>query len=426
MRRGRITPGALLAAALALTPARARADDLANTIRWRWRDLRGSVGAFAQAQLELNSSSEPAVSDDGRRLLDVDRFALRRANVLADVAGPWFALALETTASTLHGGTFALSQGHATLRLPRDPDDGPAKVALSAGLLRVPFGWHNRVGARVWGFVEAPLAARALFPGQSDLGASVHGAIGWFRYDLAWMNGHPVGDRSFPLLAPNGPRDGVGRVGVVASALRGALRVEGGVSALYGEGFSPGAPATPDVIAYRDVNQTGVLDPANLVLIPGRPAIAARTFARWAAGVDLVVRAEPLRAWRFEVVAEAVYALNLDRGVEPADPVASSRDLRELGWSVGTVHTLFDRAVLGVRVDGYDPDVDARARVAGRVVPADRSYLTASFLLGLALSATNRLVAQYDLVVDHLAVDTSGRPTDQRNDAFTARLQVGL
>lgn len=412
--------------AIALSSHSARADDVANTVRWRWRDLRGSVGAFAQAQLEVNAASEPRVSDDGRRLLSLDRFTLRRANVLADVSGPWFALAIETTANTVNGMTFGLTQGFGTLRWPRSSDDGPAKVALTAGLFRVPFGWHNRVGSRVWGFAEGPLAIRALFPGQSDLGAALGGVIGWLRYDLALMNGHPVGDRSFPLLAPNGPRELVGRLGVQTAARRGALRIEGGVSALHGTGLSPGAPATPDTIAYRDINQTGVIDPSNLVLIPGRPAIASRAFTRWALGADLVVRAEPSRAWRFEVVVEGVYAQNLDRGVEPADPITSSGDLRELGWSVGTVHTLFDRALLGVRVDGYNPDVDASGRVGGRVVPADRSYLTTSFLLGLSLSATNRLTAQYDLVVDHLAIDAAGRPTDQRNDAFTARLQVGL
>lgn len=413
----------VLAGALTLHAGGALAQESDGAIRWAHGALRGSVAAYLQAELQVRAGSESLVSADGRSLLQFDRFLLRRANVYADVRGPWFDLLLETTANTLDGATFGLNRAYGTLRWPRAPTDAPPRVALSVGLMRVPFGWQNRAGAREWIFAEPTLAMQAFFPGLSDLGAQVHGAVGWLRYEVAVMNGHPVGDRSFPLLAPSGPQDVVGRVGV---SLGREVHLEGGVSALYGQGFDAGSPATPDTIAYRDVNQTGVLDPSNLVLIPGRPSVAARTFPRWALGADAVVYARPHRRWRFFAFAEACVAQNLDRAVNVADPVASSTDTRELGWAIGTVHTLFDHVLLGARIDGYDANADLLSRQAGRLVPASQFYLTVSVLVGYALDGTNRLVLQFDHIDDHLALDAAGRPADLRNDAFTARLQVGL
>ncbi len=416
----------LVVAALVSFSAPALAQEADPALHWQRGALRGTVSAYLQAELQLHAESETAVSADGRSLLQFDRFLLRRANVYADVRGPWFDLVLETTANTVNGPVFGLAQAYGTLRWPRDPTDDPPRAALSVGLLRAPFGWQNRVGAREWGFTEPTLAVRAMFPGQSDLGARVHGALAWLRYDVAVMNGHPIGDRSFPLLAPSGPQDIVGRVGVAVRSASRETAFEAGVSALWGRGFDAGSPATPDTIAYRDVNQTGVLDPANLVLVPGHPAVPAQSFSRWALGLDAVVRARPHRRWRFMAFAEAVVAQDLDRAVAVADPVTTGVAAREVGWAVGTVHTLFDHAVVGVRVDGYDPNADFLAPQAGRLVPASQAYVTASVLVGYALDATNRVVLPYDHIADHLAVDAAGRPTDLHNDAFTARLQVGM
>lgn len=416
----------LLAVAALLVPSIAVAQAPAPGLTWRRGAFSGRVSAYLQGELQLREGSEAALSDDGRRSLNFDRFLLRRVRLIGTVETRWAQLLVELDGNTVDGPAVGVQNAEATLRWLRTPDAPLPLASLTVGLFRIPFGYQNLQNARVWGFLEPSLAVQAMFPGQSDLGARVAGAVGWFRYSAAVMNGHPVEDRSFALGAPAGPNDFVGRLGLDVAFARASTRLQAGLSALHGRGFHPGSPATPDTIVYRDINQTGALDPSGLMLVPGQPAVPARTFARWAVGADVALNVQPLRAWRFLVFAEALYAQNLDRGVNVANPVAGSADIREIGWVVGTVHTLFDHLVLGVRLDGYDPDADALTRANGRYVPADQSYLTAAFLLGYELDATNKVLVQYDLVRDHLAIDAAGRPTDLRNDRLTARLQVGM
>jgi hypothetical protein len=44
----------------------------------------------------------------------------------------------------------------------------------------------------------------------------------------------------------------------------------------------------------------------------------------------------------------------------------------------------------------------------------------------VVLPEVARLVFQYDVIVDHLARDTRGVPTDLRNNQWTLRLQVAM
>jgi hypothetical protein len=198
------------------------------------------------------------------------------------------------------------------------------------------------------------------------------------------------------------------------------------VSALAGTGFHAGTPATPDMLLYRDVDQSGTFDPRNVVLVPGQPATASRTFARWGAALDVALTAQPVPRWRFTVFAEAAYALNLDRGVLPADPVLAGVATREIGWAVGYVQTLFDYVVAGLRVEGYDPDADRVVAENGRLVRSDASYFVATFHLALALDRSTLLGVEYVAVRDHLAIDAAGRPTDLRNNVLLCRLQAGF
>ena len=124
--------------------------------------------------------------------------------------------------------------------------------------------------------------------------------------------------------------------------------------------------------------------------------------------------------------AELVRAKNLDRGLVVADPVAASRDLRELGWYVGATQELTPWAMIGVRYDLYDPDADAREQRPFAVVPKDASFRTWSFMAAARWQRVGRLVAQYDHHRNALGREPSGAPTTLADDAFTLRAEVNF
>jgi hypothetical protein len=62
----------------------------------------------------------------------------------------------------------------------------------------------------------------------------------------------------------------------------------------------------------------------------------------------------------------------------------------------------------------------------GRLIPADASVKTYSPLVGLVFPDRVRLLIQYDAIVDKLARDRQGVPTDLENDQITLRLQGEL
>lgn len=377
---------------------------------------------YVQAQYENHQESEGQLSADGRRLLNQDRFALRRGRLVVGLDHRWTQLLLELDVNTVQGVAVGVRQAEATLRLPPD-SDGRSPAALTLGMLRTPFGHEVLRSARDRVFAENATVSQAFFPGESDLGARAQGAIGWFRYAVAVVNGHPIDEPRFGAQAPIAPRDFVGRVGV--DLRRTDLRITAGLSALGGSGFHPGTPQGVDGLGVRDANESGVLTPDDLVLIQGRAAVRSQTFARFAAGVDASIEARLGSRARLSAYAEAMFGQNMDRGLFISDPVAYGFDLRGLGVIAGASATLFDRAIVGARFDWYNPNVDSTASQAGRVVVAPRDLWTLSLLAGVALpGAATRLIAQYDLVRDHLALGVDGLPTDLANNRFTLRVQV--
>jgi hypothetical protein len=123
--------------------------------------------------------------------------------------------------------------------------------------------------------------------------------------------------------------------------------------------------------------------------------------------------------------AELVRAKNLARGTFAADPIAASRDLRELGWYVGATQELTRWAMIGVRYDLFDPDADSQERRPFAIVPKDSSLATWSFL-AMARWKKARLVAEYDRRTNHLGRDASGAPTNLADDSLTFRAVVGF
>ncbi len=87
---------------------------------------------------------------------------------------------------------------------------------------------------------------------------------------------------------------------------------------------------------------------------------------------------------------------------------------------------LGERAFAGVRFDYYDPNLDAFDSRSGMLLPRNETVTTLSPLLGVRLPPHVRAALQYDLVIDNLARDGRGVPTDLANNRVTLRLQVDL
>lgn len=412
-----------------------------------------TISGFTQVDWVMSrESSQDEVAQDGRPLNE-DRFAVRRARIRVERAYGLVHGVAEIDANTNDGlqvrpinvetslkwpaetpysrTPWALDPGGSRPRYSmRDGDArspfGPALwFRVSAGLIRTLFGFETPEWDFDRPFLERSTVMNALFPGTFDLGANIVGGFHFVRYALAVMNGAPIGDRTFAGRDPNRSKDLVFRVGGASSIGDDhTVTVEGGVSGLSGRGFHRGNPATTDVIQWQDANADGVVDnPTELNIIPGAPATPSESFKRFAVGADLrvSVRVPILGALRLR--GEIVRGSNLDRGLYVSDPVAATRDLRQLGWYVGGSQEITRWAEVGVRYDRYDPDSDAREQEPFAVVPRDLSQSTLA-VSAIARLWVVRLMAEYDHRNNALGRDASGRPTTLADDSFTLRSEM--
>ncbi len=396
-------------------------------------------------------SSQNEVTQDGQPLNE-DRFLLRRARLRGERDLGMFHGALELDANTLNGvqvrpvnaeATFKWPPERAYARTPwaADPagalgrasgDGPPARLdssaggpwfMVSAGLFRTPFGFEVAESERERPWLERSSMSNGLFPQSFDLGLRVLGGFRALRYAFALMNGEPLGERTFPGRDPNESKDLVFRLGG-ASALTEAFQLEGGVSGVTGRGFHRGAPASVDVLRWRDTNGDGAVDALQeLTITPGSPATPSSSFKRFAVGADLRARLRLPVLGELAVRAEIVRGSNLDRGLFVSDPVAATRDVRQLGYYVGMSQELTRWALVSVRYDRYAPDADAREQEPFAVVPRDSAITTWSFALA-GRFGPGRLVAQYDKRENKLGRDVAGRPATLADDAFTVRAEV--
>lgn len=296
-----------------------------------------------------------------------------------------------------------------------------AELELSArlGLQRIPFGFDAIESPLSRPVLERTNATRALFPGQRDLGIGAEVRYGAVKLQLALMNGAPVGEFGPGGVDLESGKDIVGHIGVEAQPFE-HLAVSAGLSGLSGHGLHAGTPATKDGLAWSDGNEDGFVALSELTVIPGSPATASSGFSRFALGADARVRIALPVLGELQLRAEIVRAKNLDRGLEPADPVASGRDLRELGFLLGGALELTRWAQLGVQYDEYRPDDDARRAVGAEVVPLDARYSTLAFALAARLPPL-RLLAEYDHNDNPLGRAANGSPARLRDDAFILR-----
>ena len=382
-----------------------------------------TLSAFAQADAVLSSQASVDELDPstGQPLNELS-VTLRRLRVKLSASRWIFSAAGEVEANTLAGLNLRLFSAAVSARWP---SEGAPVVQLRAGLLRIPFGREVQTDALQRAFLEPATLAQALFPGAFDLGAELSGAWRFLRYQVAVMNGEPVGERALPAKDPNAAKDVMGRLGV-AGAPASALRLEAGVSGLWGTGFHAGQPATKDTLAWRDANEDGLVQSTELQVVGGLPATASAGFNRFALGADLCVEVAVPTLGTLEVSGEFVWAKNLDRGLFVADPVSTGRDLRELGWSVAVTQQLPLGFAVGLRGDVYNPDADAADQQGVRRVPVDSSLTTWTAMASWRWRRTARLLAQYEHQTNALGRGLGGAPTTLGADRFTLRAEVAF
>jgi hypothetical protein len=300
-----------------------------------------------------------------------------------------------------------------------------ALIEARAGLIRVPFGHDVREEPLHRRFLEPSTMAAALFPGYFDLGGELSGTWRALHYELAVMNGEPVGERAFPAADPNSAKDIVGRIGV-SNRLFDRVDVELGGSGLWGTGFHRGSPATKDVIVWHDANEDGQVQTSELQVIGGLPATPSANFQRFALGADLRAAIEVPKLGELELVGELIWAKNLDRGLYISDPVALGRDQRELGWSLALVQLLPLGFLAGVRWDTYNPDADQVDQQGASRVPIDASVSTLSVMAAWRWRTTARLIAQHDHQRNAFGRSANGTPQTLGADRFTVRGEVAF
>ncbi len=378
---------------------------------------------FIQADGQLyDRSSQDEVDPSTGTALNQTRFFIRRGRVRLDLDHARMAGSLEIDASTTNGPSAGLIDAEVTVRARARDDDGRAWGDATVGLLRTPWGYEALQRDQDRFFLERSSMSRALFPGVYDLGLRARGGWRFIEAQVGFLNGDPLAERAFPVQDPNRAKDLVGRVGVLGR--RGRVGFAAGLSGLTGTGFHRGTPETKDVLVWRDQNEDGLVQLSEIQVIPGSAATPSRNFRRFALGADARATIAVPRLGALDLFGEAGWASNLDRGLVPADPVATGRDLRERGWVVGFVQALGAHAAIGARADDYDPDADASELRAVAVVPVDARFTTWTATAAWRWHTLDRITLEYQHGRNPLGRSASGAPATLGGDSLALRGQL--
>jgi hypothetical protein len=380
-------------------------------------------GAYLQSQYDWVQSSQDQLTQSGG-LLNKDRFLIRRAR--ASVVGEWeyAAFAVELDANTTNGPQVDLRKAEASLQY-RPDRARPPLVMATLGQFDTPFGYELVESPRTRWFMERSTASQGWWPGEPDLGVRLAGALGFFRWTIAALNGEPLGESTpYALQAPLSAKSVVFRLGFDTTP-RPDLQLAGGISSLRGRGFDPGTPSTKTGIQYTDIFGNGTVTLSDFSPVPAAAGTPAKTFERWAVGADVRLN---YRWWPgvLKVYGEFMLGSNMDRGQYYADPVLTGIDQRELGYYFGALQEITRYGIVGLRFDHYDPNSNAFDKRYGQLLPYSQAIDTTSLLGGLTLPDRARLVLQYDIVRNQLARDGVGLPKNLPSNACTLRLQVQL
>lgn len=381
-------------------------------------DLTGYVQADAVA---WSQASVDELDPSTGQPLNEDRFLIRRGRLRAEAHRDALSAAIEFDGNTQAGPAARVVSAQVGWTFA--PGDQPLAV-VTAGLFKIPFGVEVPASERDKPFLEPPAVSRALFPGNYDAGAMAAGRYGLARWSLAIMNGAPVGDAQWKGKDPASSYDVVGRLGADVAGPR-RLRIEAGVSALSGTGLHPGTPPTKDGIQWVDDNQNGRVDPTEIQIVPGSPGEPSHTFSRNALGADLQVHWCLCALGVGSAFVEAALATNLDRGLVYADPVAASRDLRQLGFALGAVQDVGDHLQVGARYDRYDADRDAMDREGVDLINVHKVFSTLA-VMATARWYDARVIVEYDHERNPFGRGDDGAPATRAADRLTFRAQVGF
>lgn len=381
------------------------------------------ISGYLHAQYQHSAASEDQVNASGAPLNETE-FVLRRARVRFLRVWDFASGNLELDANTVRGVTVGIRRAEASVFYRGgNAQNRPPLVGLAVGIVDLPFGFELVESARDRIFMERTLASTALFPTEADAGARLYGAYSALRYAVAVTNGEPV-DRNGLPHDPNAAKDISGRFGAEGELARG-FTLGGGTSFVTGTGFHRGQPGRKSVIRWRDDNEDNVLQPTEIIATPGSAATPSKNFDRWVLGLDLEASLTTSLG-RTIAYGEAFVASNYDRGYVPADPAASSIDVREAGGYVALAQELTKHGLVAVRASIYDPNSDIIEVRAQKTVPKTQTVKTFSALGALSLPGRARLSFQYDFIKDYLARDLQGVPTDADNNRWTLRLGVDL
>lgn len=387
--------------------------------------VRGfGYGGYIQAQYLHSQISEDQLQQGGTPL-NRDQFALRSARLRVEQGYEYTAYGLELDATTTRSPILSIRRAEATLlyRGETPETNAPPLVALSVGVIDLPFGFEVAESVRTRLFMERTVASSALFPTQNDVGARLFGGWRFARYAFALVSGEPFGGSSWPS-DPNSAKDLLGRLGG-EGALSDTIALSGGASFAFGKGFHPGRSAVKDSLFWRDDNQDGIATSTEIVGIAGSSASPSSNFERFALGADLELQvATPIGASR--LYGEVYVASNHDRGLVVSDPVVTGVDVRQWGGYLALSQDITEYAVVALRAELYNPNADVFDQRRGEFVPSNQRIVTVSPAIGLILPKRARLLGQYDFVDDHFARNLLGVPTDAKNDQWTIRLQVEL
>jgi hypothetical protein len=413
--------------------------------------LNGPGVLNAQGQL---AGAAGQSGDANALVLNQNRFFLRRARLrLADryergsFAGDY---ALQVDANTIAGPALGLRDAEIgltwTLRARQEAksetivvggghSDGrerDLRIRVGAGMFRSPFGYDTYQlshAARL--FSEPALLANAFFPGDYDLGVRVQADYRAMYVVAALQNGEPIGGRGLPGRDPNSAKDWFLRLGGRSNIFE-RVTVEGAVSLTRGSGFHAGTPPTKDSLVWRDFNEDGIAQPAEIQVIRGASATASENFLRWGIGADLRVHIAIPLLGQLMLFGEAATAVNLDRGLRPADPVVSGAPQRGIGLNGGFVQELGKWFFIGARADHYNARLDASETQGGVLVRASEPFTHYAFagafrfLERERFTGGGRLMVEYAVRRDRLGRDASGTPADLSDNRLTFRMQWEL
>ncbi len=381
------------------------------------------IGGFVQADAVVyRQDSEDQLDGAAGLPLNETRFLIRRARLRAEAASKYVGGALEIDGNTVSGTQARLLGAEVFAQWP-SPSGGLPLARATLGLFKIPFGREVLMYDPERLFMERSLVVRSLFPGEYDLGFQLSGGFRFLRYALAVMNGEPSGESQFAARDPNQSKDLVGRAGVETLLAR-LVRLRGGLSGVFGQGFSPGKLAGKDVLSWRDDNDDGQVQLSEILVVRGEAAVASQNYSRDALGMDAEVAVQVPKLGVLEIAAEIIFARNLDRATYPADPIASGRDLREFGYYASLTQEITPLVRVGVRYDFYDPDADRQQQLGVMRIPVSAAFSTLSAALAVQHPRYGRISAEYQNQRNALGRSASGVPTTLGKDSVMLRAQV--